>query len=137
MIELALGVDVAVLLVVVVQDLMQRAEDELHVRRIGRVHVQELHRRRAAAQVVVEHGRRAELDERLRVRVALGVRVTDLEVQGPVIGQRVLRVEVDRARVRRSEAVDRVVHGAEVRGAVVQRGDAARHRGVALNHRRW
>ena len=77
------GVGVAVILAVRVGDVMQRREVEHHLPRILRIEVEELHLRRLASQVIAERSRRAELDERLRIGIAVGFRVAGVEVHGP------------------------------------------------------
>ncbi len=52
-------------------------------------------------------------------------------MRGPVFGRLPLRVEIERARVGGREAMNRVVHHAEVLRAVAERGNPAGDRGVA------
>ena len=129
-VDLPRRVGVEIALVVVVQDLVQRAEDELHVSRIGRVRVLELDARRVAAQVVRERVRRAEFDEGLRVGVAGRAGVARLEVQGPVAHVVDHGVERIVAGFRRRKAVDGVIDDAEVGRPVAQGGNASRDGGV-------
>src|SRR5437016_10512819 len=98
---------------------MQRAEDELHRGWIGGIDRhpvavgRELDLRRGASQVIVEDGRRAELDERLAVGVARGIRVADLEVRSPVVRRPVNCVEIDIASRGSGESIYRVVDDSE------------------------
>ena len=133
--QLTLEIRVAVGFLVVVQDLVQRAEDQSEVFRRGRIDVLEAHLRRVAAQVVAEGPRRTELDERLRARIALSLRVADAEAGRPVLREIPGRQQVDVGGVGLRESLDRVIDDAEVLGATVQRRDRAGDRRVVLNRR--
>ena len=118
---------------------MQRAEYELQRGGIGGIDRhpvavgRELDLRRGASQVIVEDGGRAELDERLAVGVARGIRVADLEVRSPVVRRPVDCVEIDIASRGSGESIDRVVDDSEVLGTVVQGRDPTGNHGAVLN----
>ena len=120
---------------IVVFDFVQRAENEAHIVRIGRIDVPERHLWGGTAQIVIEGGRRAEFGEHLIVRIADRVRVPDTDAAGPALVDSEARQQIDVTRLRRCLAIDRVVNGAEVFRAVVARCDGAGNRGAVGNAR--
>src|SRR5210317_306436 len=124
------SVDVGIVFGIIVQDLVQGAKDEDHVRRGGRIDVGEGYLRCRTAQIIVVGCGRAELDKGLVVRVAGSVRCTEAKGARPAVVERDVSQQVDVARFRCRIALDRIVDSAEVGRTAVERRDSAGDRGA-------